>query len=284
MPSEANMTKAHFLTALLSAGMLLAPATQALAQSAEQSREEARLITATQVLDELRETPDNRVPDWLMQRAYGVAVIPEVIKGAFIFGGRYGNGVMIVRDSHDRFGNPIFVKLIGGSVGWQVGATSTDVVLIFVTPRSVQNFARGKFTLGVDASVAAGPMGRQGEAAAGVNAEVYSYSRSRGLFAGVALDGTALAFDKRANEFFYNNESVTTEMITSGKVTAHSETAQRFVNAVMVSTKDNQPPGPGSTTPSAPPPNSAPPAAGAQPPSGVKTFPIEDPHPGGEPK
>ncbi|HWW22160.1 MAG TPA: lipid-binding SYLF domain-containing protein [Steroidobacteraceae bacterium] len=278
------MTKAHFLTALLSAGMLLAPATQALAQSAEQSREEARLITATQVLDELRETPDNRVPDWLMQRAYGVAVIPEVIKGAFIFGGRYGNGVMIVRDSHDRFGNPIFVKLIGGSVGWQVGATSTDVVLIFVTPRSVQNFARGKFTLGVDASVAAGPMGRQGEAAAGVNAEVYSYSRSRGLFAGVALDGTALAFDKRANEFFYNNESVTTEMITSGKVTAHSETAQRFVNAVMVSTKDNQPPGPGSTTPSAPPPNSAPPAAGAQPPSGVKTFPIEDPHPGGEPK
>jgi len=280
------MTRTSFLTALLSAGigMLLAPATQTLAQSAEQSREEARLITATQVLDELRETPDNRVPDWLMQRAYGVAVIPEVIKGAFIFGGRYGNGAMIVRDSHDRFGNPIFIRLIGGSVGWQVGATSTDVVLIFVTPRSVQNFARGKFTLGVDASVAAGPVGRQGEASAGVNAEVYSYSRSRGLFAGVALDGTGLAFDKRANEFFYNNESVTTDMITSGKVTAHSETAQRFVNAVMVSTKDNQPPGPVPAAQNAPPPNAPPPPADAPPSGAVKTFPIEDPHPGGEPK
>jgi lipid-binding SYLF domain-containing protein len=276
------MTRTAFLTALLSAWILLAPSTQVRAQSTEQTREEARLITATQVLDELRETPDSRIPDWLMQRAYGVAVIPEVIKGAFIFGGRYGNGVMLVRDSHDRFGNPIFVKLIGGSVGWQVGATSTDVVLIFVTPRSVQNFARGKFTLGVDASVAAGPMGRQGEAAAGVNAEVYAYSRSRGLFAGVALDGTGIAFDKRANEFFYNNESVTTDMITSGKVTAHSETAQRFVNAVMVSTKDT-PPGPMPAAQSAPPPN-APPPANAPPSGAVKTFPIEDPHPGGEPK
>lgn len=278
------MTRTNFLSALLSAWMVFVPATQLRAQTAEQSREEARLITATQVLDELRETPDNRVPDWLMQRAYGVAVIPEVIKGAFIFGGRYGNGVMIIRDANDRFGNPIFVKLIGGSLGWQVGATSTDVVLIFVTPRSVQNFARGKFTLGVDASVAAGPMGRQGEAAAGVNAEVYSYSRSRGLFAGVALDGTGLAFDKRANEFFYSNESVTTDMITSGKVTPHSPTAQRFINAVQVSTKDNAAPAPGPAAQTAPPPNAPPPPAGTQSSGTVKTFPIEDPHPGGEPK
>ena len=97
-----------------------------------------------------------------MQRAYGVAVIPEVIKGAFVFGGRYGNGVLTVRDAASgRFSNPIFITLAGGSVGWQIGATSTDVVLVFVTPRSVENFARGKFTLGADASVAAGPVGRQ---------------------------------------------------------------------------------------------------------------------------
>ncbi len=92
-----------------------------------------------------------------MQRAYGVAVIPEVIKGAFIFGGRYGNGVLTVRDAPVRFSSPIFITLAGGSVGWQLGATSTDVVLVFVTQRSVEHFARGKFTLGADASVAAGP-------------------------------------------------------------------------------------------------------------------------------
>jgi lipid-binding SYLF domain-containing protein len=276
------MNRNSLLTALAFIWMLSAPTTSVFAQTPEQTKEDARLITATQVLEELRATPDKGVPDWLMQRAYGVAVIPEVIKGAFIFGGRYGDGVMLIRDSADRFGNPIFIRLIGGSVGWQVGATSTDVVLIFVTPRSVQNFARGKFTLGADASVAAGPMGRQGEAAAGINAEVYSYSRARGLFAGVALDGTVVAFDKRANEFFYNNESVTTDMITSGKVTNHSPSSQRFISAVMTSTRDNTPPSPAAQ--SAPPPN-APPASPAAPAgNGVKTFPIEDPHPGGEPK
>jgi lipid-binding SYLF domain-containing protein len=277
------MTRLSLATALLSTWVLWAPAAQVDAQTAQESREDARLITATQVLDELRDTPDSRVPDWLMQRAYGVAVIPEVIKGAFIFGGRYGNGVMIVRDSTDRFGNPIFIKLAGGSVGWQLGATSTDVVLIFVTPRSVQNFARGKFTLGADASVAAGPLGRQGEAAAGINAEVYSYSRSRGLFAGVALDGTVIAFDNKANQFFYSNESVTTDMIMSGKVTTHSQAAQRFASAVATSTQDNATPPPSPTAQSAPPPN-APTPRDAPAANGVKTYPIEDPHPGGEPK
>jgi hypothetical protein len=138
--------------------------------------------------------------------------------------------------------------------------------------------------LGADASVAAGPLGRQGEAAAGINAEVYSYSRSRGLFAGVALDGTVVAFDSKANQFFYNNENVTTDMITSGKVTTHSQAAQRFAAAVATSTQDNTPPPPPSpTAQSAPPPN-VPVQSDAPASSGVKTYPIEDPHPGGEPK
>jgi lipid-binding SYLF domain-containing protein len=266
---------------VLSAWILLAPAGVALADSAEMSTGDARLITATQVLEELHYTPDKGIPDWLLQRAYGVAVVPDVIKGAFVFGGRYGNGVMIVRDSVNRFGNPIFIHLIGGSVGWQVGAAATDVVLIFVTPRSVQNFARGKFTLGADASVAAGPIGRQGEAAAGLSAEVYSYSRSRGLFAGVALDGTVIAFDSKANEFFYSNEHVTTDMITSGKVTTKSEYAHRFATAVATSAKDSPQPAPAPAAQTAPPANAP---AATPPPSAAKTFPIEDPHPGGEPK
>jgi lipid-binding SYLF domain-containing protein len=245
-----------------------------------QTREDARLITATQVLEELRDTPDQNVPGWLMQRAYGVAVIPEVLKGAFMFGGRYGNGVLTVRDTSGRFSNPIFISLAGGSIGWQIGATSTDVVLVFASQRSVENFANGKFTLGADASVAAGPVGRQGEAAAGVNAEIYSYSRSRGLFAGVALDGTVLAFDRGANRSFYGRNDVTTASITSGKVGTHSESARRFLAAVAASAENSGEPATTTTQPAPPP---AAPANAAPPSSGVKSFPLEDTKPGSEP-
>jgi lipid-binding SYLF domain-containing protein len=278
------MTRSKFLLAILGAAALVAPFDGALAQTHDLSREDARLVTATQVLEELLATPDQRVPDWLMQRAYGVAIIPEVIKGAFIFGGRYGSGVMSVRDPAGRFGNPIFITLAGGSVGWQLGATSTDVVLVFVTPRSVENFARGKFTLGADASVAAGPVGRQTEAAAGVSAEIYSYSRSRGLFAGVALDGTVIAFDRGANQEFYDKYKVTTAMITSNAVTTHSESARRFLAAVAASANGQSVPaaGPAATAPAAPAPNATAPA-GAAAAGDVHTYPMEDPHPGGEP-
>src|ERR1700683_2041647 len=217
-----------------------------------------------------------------MQRAYGVAVVPEVIKGAFFFGGRYGNGVFTVRDATSgHFSNPIFIRLGGGSFGAQIGATSTDVVLVFVTPRSVEDFARGKFTLGADASVAAGPVGRQTEAAAGGAAGVYS--RSRGLFAGVALDGTVIAFDRSANRAFYNNEDVTTAMITSNKVTTHAESARRFIEAVTASANgDAAPaPAPAAAAPPAPPPN-APAPAGPANPGDVHTFPMQDSNPGRE--
>jgi lipid-binding SYLF domain-containing protein len=276
------MTRSKFLLAILSTATLVAPLHSALADSREPSREEATLITATQVLEELAATPDQRVPDWLMQRAYGVAVVPEVIKGAFFFGGRYGNGVLTVRDAASgHFSNPIFIRLGGGSFGAQIGATSTDVVLVFITPRSVEDFARGKFTLGADVSVAAGPVGRQTEAAAGKAAEIYSYSRSRGLFAGVALDGTVIAFDRSGNRSFYGDDDVTTAMITHNKVTTHSEAARRFVAAVTATANAD-----GSTAPApaaaAPPPNV--PAPGGPPPSSdVHTFPMEDSHPGGEP-
>jgi lipid-binding SYLF domain-containing protein len=276
------MTRSNFLLAILFTAALVAPVSSALAQN-EPSREEATLITATQVLEELAATPDQRVPDWLMQRAYGVAVIPEVIKGAFFVGGRYGNGVLSVRDATSgRFSNPIFIRLGGGSFGAQIGATSTDVVLVFVTARSVEDFARGKFTLGGDVSVAAGPVGRQTEAAAGKAAEIYSYSRSRGLFAGIALDGTVIAFDRSGNHAFYSDDDVTTSMITHNKVTTHSESARRFVAAVAAGANGDGTAVPGpSPAAAAPPPAVAPsgPAASGD----VHTFPMEDSHPGGEP-
>ena len=280
------MNRPLFQRLLLCGAALFAFLPQAFAQTADQSREDARLITATQVLEELRATPDQNVPDWLMQRAYGVAVIPEVIKGAFIFGGRYGNGVLSVRDTLGRFSNPIFITLTGGSVGWQVGATSTDVVLVFVTARSVENFARGKFTLGADASVAAGPVGRQTEAAAGINAEIYSYSRSRGLFAGVALDGTVIAFDHHANNSFYHGDEVTTTEITSGKVTTHAETARRFLASVAASANGSADAAASGTSPgpSAPPPAPVAPASAPASSGAVHTYPMEDAQPGTEPK
>jgi lipid-binding SYLF domain-containing protein len=273
------MKSSLVLSALLAASAIVSPLTSFAAGDA--SREDARLITATQVLDELRSTPDQNIPSWLLQRAYGIAVIPDVLKGAFVFGGRYGNGVLTVRDASGHFSNPVFITLAGGSIGWQIGATSTDVVLVFVTPRSVEHFARGKFTLGLDASVAAGPVGRQGEAAAGVSAEIYSYSRSRGLFAGVALDGTVLAFDPGANHGFYHDEQASADQITGGKVVANSETARRFIAAVVASANGTA--APPISTASAPtqPASSAPPPA---PSGGAQAFPMQDAHPGSEPR
>ena len=265
------------LTALLPAGAARA-----------QSREEARLITATQVLEELRASPDQNIPTWLLDRAYGVAVIPDVLKGAFIFGGRHGSGALVTRDSSGRFSNPVFMSLTGGSVGWQIGAQAADIVLIFATRRSVENFARGDFTLGVGASVAAGPLGRSAEAAAGIGIEVYSYSRARGLFAGVALDGTALVFDRKANRNFYGHD-VTTEDIMRGVVTTNSESARRFIAAIAAGMSPAAATGAGAQgggpAVATPVPAAGPAAAPAPAPaaSDAKSFPLADPKPGSEP-
>jgi lipid-binding SYLF domain-containing protein len=254
------------------------------AAAGAQTREDARLITATQVMEELRASPDQNIPNWLMERAYGVAVIPEVLKGALFFGGRHGNGVLTVRDDAGRFSNPVFISLSGGSWGLQVGAQSTDVVLVFATKRSVENFARGEFTLGGTASVAAGPVGRQGEASAGKNSEIYSYSRTRGLFAGVALDGTALLFASGANKSFYGSK-VTAGDIISGKVATKSESARRFIAAVAASIPAGSAGAAaaqaGATaTPVVTTPATAPAPIGG----GAQSFPMEDSKPGGEPR
>jgi len=265
------------LLALLPAGLAVA-----------QSREDARLITATQVLEQLRTAPDQNIPAWLLDRAYGVAVIPDVIKGAFIFGGRHGSGALAVRDSAGRFSNPVFISLTGGSWGLQIGAQSTDIVLVFASRRSVENFARGDFTLGVGGSVAAGPLGRSGEAAAGITSEVYSYSRSRGLFAGVQLDGTALVFDRKANRNFYGRD-VTTDDILGGHVTTSSESARRFIAAIVAgmtpaATEATDGTKTGATAVATPAPAAAPAPATAPGSEGAKSFPLADPKPGSEPR
>ena len=157
------------------------------------------------MLEELFAQRDTAIPEKLMARAYGIAVIPNVVKVAAVVGGRRGSGAMVVRDANGKFTDPIMVSLTGGNVGWQIGVQSTDIVLVFTTRKGIEGITDGKLTLGADASVAAGPVGRAASAATDQNftAEVYSYSRNRGLFAGVSLDGSVLAIDTKSNKGLY---------------------------------------------------------------------------------
>jgi lipid-binding SYLF domain-containing protein len=215
--------------------MLLAGALLALSFAnnsiAGPAREEVRLQTATQVLEEVQAMPDQRLPDSLLAHAYGIAVIPDVTQIALIFGGRHGNGVLTMRDTlNSPWSNPVFVSLTGASGGLQVGMQASDIILVFTTKSGVDGIALGKLTLGADASVAAGPVGRQATAATDVSlAEIYSYARTRGLFGGIAIDGTAIAIDKSANRAFYGKPDVTASEILSGSAPTPPETAQRFL-------------------------------------------------------
>ena len=152
------------------------------------SDEESKLLDAIEVLHEINRIPENAIAPHLLKNAHGIAIVPGVIKLGFVVAGRHGQGVICVRNASGGWSNPSFVTLTGGSVGWQAGAQSTDVILVFKSRKSVDAIARGKFTLGADASVAAGPVGRHAEAGTDIQlkSEIYSYSRNRGLFAGVA--------------------------------------------------------------------------------------------------
>jgi lipid-binding SYLF domain-containing protein len=151
--------------------------------------------------------PLGGIPPALLRDAKGVAVIPHVVKAGFLVGGRFGRGVVLPRLANGGWGDPVFITLTGGGFGLQAGVQSTDVVLVCKSTNSLNWALRGggQFTLGGDVAVAAGPVGRQAEAAtdAQLRAEIYSYSRSRGLFAGVSLEGASLAADPAANASFY---------------------------------------------------------------------------------
>jgi lipid-binding SYLF domain-containing protein len=158
------------------------------------SKQVAKVKAATKVLKQIIAVPGQSIPPSLLRNAQGVAVIPGVIKAGFIIGGRGGRGILVLRKKENCWSNPSFVTLAGGSIGCQIGAQSADVILVFKSRKGVDGIVKGKFTLGADAAVAAGPVGRQAEAATDIQlkAEIYSYSRSRGLFAGISLEGAAL--------------------------------------------------------------------------------------------
>lgn len=192
-----------------------------------------RISKATDVLQDLTASADKKVPNELLERAEAIAVIPNMMKGAFGIGGRYGKGVVSQRDANGRWSAPSFLEIGGGSFGAQIGVSSTDLVLVFTDRKALDLLEGGKdLKLGVDAGIVAGPIGRTAEA--GVNANlksaIYAYSRAKGLFAGVALDGAVLSIDKHMNEKVYGS-SVDATQILGGK-TAMNSTVMPFINAL----------------------------------------------------
>ena len=181
--------------------------------------ETQRVNNAVRVLREILQAPDRRVPSDMIANAYAVAVIPDVIKAGLVIGGRHGQGLIAVKTDNGTWSNPSFISMSGGSIGFQAGVSSTDVVLVFRTQRGVDSIVHGKFTLGADASAAAGPVGRTAQAStdASLKAEIYSYSRARGLFAGAALDGSVISIDNDANATVYGN-GITPRRIFAGQV------------------------------------------------------------------
>jgi lipid-binding SYLF domain-containing protein len=249
-----------------------------------QALEEGRLLLATQVLNNVRDSRDQGIPDRLLERAYGIAVIPEFTKVAFFLGGARGHGVLVVRDRSGHFSSPIFVTLTGGSFGFQWGVQKTDLVLVFTSRKGIEGITGGKLTLGGDVSVAAGPVGRQASAATdqAFNAGVYSYSATRGIFAGVALSGAALTIDDAANAELYHHPGLLASDIISGAVRSDDESARRFETAVSegaglqpASMTSSAAPAPARVQVAAPARASGGPAAQA--------FPLQDSSPGSNP-
>lgn len=193
--------------------------------------QEQTMRVATSVINDFVNIPENAIPSALLSKAYGIAVIPGVIKAGFIIGGRYGEGVLSVRTKDGTWSHPVFIDLAGASVGWQIGAASSDIILVFKSQRSVEKIINGQVTLGADASVAAGPVGRTASAATNLqlDAEIYSYSRSRGLFAGVALEGGVITIDAEADWRYYGQMVESRTILHRNDRSALPRSGQRFV-------------------------------------------------------
>jgi lipid-binding SYLF domain-containing protein len=185
------------------------------AESPSQTHE--RLQKSIQVLRELTSAPDDAIPEFVLKRAEAIVVVPSLIKGGFIVGAEHGNGVMSLRDpDNNTWSSPAFVSLSGGSFGAQIGVQSVDLVLLVVNRDGIDELLKDKFTLGANLSVAAGPVGRSAKAATDVllSAQILAYSRTKGIFAGVTLDGSTLGPDRDSNEQFYGQRYATKEIVT----------------------------------------------------------------------
>lgn len=232
------MMPKQFLVIPLLAAFLVLPA---ITSASDREDDVKRIDKSAQVFNEIMNTPDKGIPSELLETAKCIAIIPGDVKFAFILGGNYGRGIATC---HTRKGwsAPMFVALGGGSIGYQIGGSSTDIIMLFMNDRALQSLLSDKFKLGADASVAAGPVGRH--AAAGTDlklkAEVLSYSRSHGVFAGVSLNGAVVQTDKSGDHAMYG-DTVTHRQILDGKVAvpASAEVLIHRISASVMEAKAN---------------------------------------------
>lgn len=212
-------------------GLVVAAALTVSAQAADVQKLDARIESAHQVLHELMGTPDKGIPEDIAAKATCVAVIPGFKKGAFVVGGQYGQGVVTCRTGHG-WSAPAFIQLTGASFGLQIGGQSTDLVLVGISPNAGERLLKEKLKLGGDASVAAGPVGRNSTAATTelANTEFLSYSRNKGLFAGVDLTGDVVNQNKEDTETYYGHD-VSYDQLLHGSVPAHPS-SEHFVRTV----------------------------------------------------
>ena len=224
-----------FLLALVVS--LLLPSAGVLAGNA---KEIAKVEICADVIRQFVEIPEHSAPPALLRNAQAIAVIPGIIKAGFIAGGHYGWGVVVERKDDGSWSYPVFIKMMGGSLGFQAGVQSIDAIMVFKSKQSVERLARGKFTLGADAAAAAGPVGRDMSAATDITlkAEVYTYSRSRGLFAGVSLAGSVINVDYSATENFYGLSGLTaTEVFEGTRIQNPPPVTEHFLKILSRYTK-----------------------------------------------
>jgi lipid-binding SYLF domain-containing protein len=208
---------------------------QSRASATKPTDEAARAENAAAVLGEIMEAPDQGIPDALLKRAYGIAVIPHVVKGAFGFGGRYGKGLIAQRKADGGWGTPLFIEIGGGSFGLQLGVEATDVIMVFTNHDGITPLLKGKLKIGADASATAGPVGRKAEAGTDIllKSAIYSYSRSKGLFAGIALDGAVIQLDDDANKSVYGKKILAADVSKSRVGGKEIAVLQPFLRALQ---------------------------------------------------
>lgn len=241
MPSLWNRSF-HLAAAVCLAAALAAPASAQL-QITSGAEELQTVRRAREALDEFGGLQIESIPPAMLNRAEGVAIFPNMIKGGFILGVNYGKGVLMVRRPDRSWSPPVMVTMGGGSVGFQAGVQSADIILIFATPRSLQGIMNGqKVTLGADASIALGPVGRQANAGtdAKLGAEIYSYARSRGLFLGVSLGGADLSVDHNADAMLYSRFGVTPADVFEGRGLAFHQEVKDLIDDMNARTQAGQ--------------------------------------------
>jgi lipid-binding SYLF domain-containing protein len=203
--------------------------------TAQQTDEADRAQNAANALGEIMEAPDQGIPEALLRNAYGIAVIPHAVKGAFGIGGRYGKGLVAQRNADGGWGTPLFIEIGGGSFGFQLGVEATDVIMVFTNRDGIRPLLKGTLKIGADASATAGPVGRKAEAGTDIllKSAIYSYSRSKGLFAGIALDGAVIQLDDDANKRVYGKKSVAADISKATVRGAAIAVVQPFLRALQ---------------------------------------------------